>query len=238
MANDEFLNKTGLSYFKSKLDTKINSVDTKATNIGNTVSSLSATVSSLQQTKANSADVYSKSEADSKFTVTVDTALSSASTNPVQNKVVNTKITSIESDTACNLFDTSTIANASGVGITRTNNNDGSISYSGTATSVTFQGLGKQNLTAGTYTFSGHPTKSTSKRYAYQIYKDNALWKTVSSDMYIGTNSFKFSVTAAGLYAVGVYLAKNEAIDEKFYSHLEKGSTAHTYLFEEVQICH
>lgn len=66
--------------------------------------------------------------------VTVDDALSSTSTNPVQNKVVTSNLTDIRKETTVNLLKP-TFETVTQNGVTCTNNGDGTYTLNGTATS-------------------------------------------------------------------------------------------------------
>ncbi|MDY5819626.1 MAG: hypothetical protein SPK26_16565 [Treponema sp.] len=65
--------------------------------------------------------------------ITVDTALSSTSTNPVQNKVVTSNLTDIRKETTVNLLNP-TLRTTTQDGVTCTNNGDGTYTFNGTAT--------------------------------------------------------------------------------------------------------
>ena len=69
--------------------------------------------------------------------VAVDTALSTTSTNPVQNKVVTSNLTDIRKETTVNLLKP-TLQTTTQNGITCTNNGDGTYTLNGTATAFTF----------------------------------------------------------------------------------------------------
>ena len=127
----------------------------------------------------------------------VDSDISTTSTNPVQNKAVGLKFQGVDSEISGinsvlnstedeiativneygskNLVDTSLIPNATkiGGGVTRTNNGDGSITYSGTSTvtnTIYLPLMEEQNLGKGTYIFTPNPM--TDETYTYQIYKN------------------------------------------------------------------
>lgn len=90
--------------------------------------------------------------------ITVDTALSSTSTNPVQNKVVTSNLTDIRKETTVNLLNP-TLQTTTQNGVTCTNNGDGTYTLNGTATSnVRFQFGIDDNLIVGkTYKALGIP---------------------------------------------------------------------------------
>lgn len=69
--------------------------------------------------------------------ITVDTALSSTSTNPVQNKVVTSNLTDIRKETTVNLLNP-TLQTTTQNGVTCTNNGDGTYTLNGTATGNVF----------------------------------------------------------------------------------------------------
>ena len=90
--------------------------------------------------------------------VTVDDALSSTSTNPVQNKVVNSNFIDIRKETTVNLLNP-TLQTTTLNGVTCTNNGDGTYTFKGTATSTARFEFGiDDNLIAGkTYKVLGIP---------------------------------------------------------------------------------
>lgn len=90
--------------------------------------------------------------------VTVDDALSSTSTNPVQNKVVNSNFIDIRKETTVNLLNP-TLQTTTLNGVTCTNNGDGTYTFNGTATSTARFEFGiDDNLIAGkTYKVLGIP---------------------------------------------------------------------------------
>lgn len=74
--------------------------------------------------------------------ITVDTALSSTSTNPVQNKVVTSNLTDIRKETTVNLLNP-TLQTTTQNGVTCTNNGDGTYTLNGTATGGVFFDINK-----------------------------------------------------------------------------------------------
>ena len=131
----------------------------------------------------------------------VDSALSTTSTNTIQNKAVGLKFQGVDSEISGinsvlnstadeiativnaygskNLVDTSLIPNSIGIGggVTRKNNGDGSITYSGTSTvnhAIYLPLMEGQNLGKGTYIFTPNPM--TAATYIYQIYKNGKYW--------------------------------------------------------------
>lgn len=83
--------------------------------------------------------------------VTVDDALSSTSTNPVQNKVVTSNLTDIRKETTVNLLKP-TFETVTQNGVTCTNNGDGTYTLNGTATVVpTFFIVDKLTVNKGSY---------------------------------------------------------------------------------------
>ena len=164
----------------------------------------------------------------------VDSALSATSTNPVQNKAVGLKFQGVDSEISGinsvlnstadeiativnaygskNLVDTSLITSAIGIGggVTRTNNGDGSITYSGTSTvthAIYLPLMEEQNLGKGTYIFTPNPM--TAATYIYQIYKNGKYWKNYALTQTI-------EITEAGKYSFGVAIKSNATISNTF----------------------
>lgn len=109
-----------------------------------------------------------------------------------------------------NLVDTSLIPNSTGGGVTRKNNGDGSITYSGTST-LTYTTylplMAGQNLGKGTYIFTPNPT--TAATYTYQIYKNGSYWKN-----FVATQTIE--ITEAGKYSIGLALNSKATISNTF----------------------
>lgn len=162
----------------------------------------------------------------------VDSDISTTSTNPVQSKAVGLKFQDVDSEItginsvlnstadeiativneygSKNLADYSLIPNSTGGGITRKNNGDGSITYSGTSTLTTTTYLplmAGQSLGAGTYIFTSNPTTTAS--YTYQIYKNGSYWKGITVNQAI-------EITEAGKYSIGIALNSNATINNTF----------------------
>lgn len=113
-----------------------------------------------------------------------------------------------------NLLNSSLLKNSTAAGITRTNNGDGSITYSGTSTlsNDTFIPImASQLLDPGTYIFSANTTTSTS--YSYQIYKNKAYWKNIDI-------SNPIEIMESAVYAIGIVLKANSSISDTFKSML------------------
>lgn len=159
--------------------------------------------------------------------ITVDSALSTTSTNPVQNKVINSKCVDIENAIATNLIDTSKITSTTVYGVTRTNNGDGRISYAGTNTLTTARYLALMNdrtLSAGTYTFTHNGVANNGfVPTAYQLYKDGTYFKTIDVTKPI-------TIDADGQYSIGAAIAKGATVDVTYRPMLERGSVAHNYV--------
>ena len=128
-----------------------------------------------------------KKKLDRMTAIVVDDSISTTSTNVIQNKAVGLKFQGVDSEISGinsvlnstadeiativngygskNLVDTSLIPNSTGGGITRKNNGDGSITYSGTST-LTYTTylplMAGQSLGAGTYIFTPNPTTTAS----------------------------------------------------------------------------
>lgn len=162
----------------------------------------------------------------------VDSDISTTSTNPVQSKAVGLKFQDVDSEItginsvlnstadeiativneygSKNLADYSLIPNSTGGGITRKNNGDGSITYSGTSTLTTTTYLplmAGQSLGAGTYIFTPNPTTTAS--YTYQMYKNGSYWKNFAVTQPI-------EITEAGKYSIGLALNSKAAISNTF----------------------
>lgn len=162
----------------------------------------------------------------------VDSALSATSTNPVQNKAVGLKFHGVDSEISGinsvlnstadeiativnaygskNLADTSLISNSIRNGVTRKNNGDGSITYSGTSTAtnaIYLPLMGDQNLGKGTYIFTPNPM--TAATYIYQIYKNGSYWKNYALTQTI-------EITEAGKYSIGIAIKSNATISNTF----------------------
>ena len=164
--------------------------------------------------------------------IAVDDSISTTSTNLVQNKAVGMKFQGVDSEISGinsvlnstadeiaaivnvygskNLVDTSLIPNSAGGGVTRKNNGDGSITYSGTST-LTYTTylplMAGQNLGKGTYIFTPNPT--TAATYTYQIYKNGSYWKN-----FVATQTIE--ITEAGKYSIGLALNSKATISNTF----------------------
>ena len=163
----------------------------------------------------------------------VDSGISTTSTNPVQNNAVGLKFQGVDSEISGinsvlnstadeiativneygskNLVDTSLIPSAIGIGggVTRTNNGDGSITYSGTSTvthAIYLPLMEEQNLGKGTYIFTPNPM--TAATYTYQIYKNGRYWTN-----FVVTQTIE--ITEAGKYSFGIGI-KSKDISNTF----------------------
>ena len=175
-----------------------------------------------------------KKKLDGMAEIVVDDSISITSTNAIQNKAVGLKFQGIDSEISGinsvlnstedeiativneygskNLVDTSLIPNSTGIGgnVTRTNNGDGSITYSGTSTvtnTIYLPLMENQNLGKGTYIFTPNPM--TDETYVYQIYKDGHYWKN-----YVLTQTIE--ITEAGKYSIGIAIKSNPTISNTF----------------------
>lgn len=175
-----------------------------------------------------------KKKLDGMAAIVVDDSISTTSTNAIQNNAVGLKFQGVDSEISeinstlastaneittivneygsKNLVDTSLIPNAIkiGGGITRKNNGDGSITYSGTSTvtnAVYLPLMEGQNLGKGTYIFTPNPM--TDETYTYQIYKDGRYWKN-----YVLTQTIE--ITEAGKYSIGLAIKSNPTISNTF----------------------
>lgn len=163
-----------------------------------------------------------------------DDSISTTSTNVIQNKAVGLKFQGVDSEISGinsvlnstadeiativnaygskNLVDTSLIPNATkiGGGVTRTNNGDGSITYSGTSTvtnTIYLPLMEEQNLGKGTYIFTPNPM--TDGTYVYQIYKNGRYWNNIVVTQII-------EITEAGKYSIGIAIKSNPTISNTF----------------------
>lgn len=129
----------------------------------------------------------------------------------LSNKADETEVaTIVNAYGSKNLVDTSLIPNSTGGGVTRKNNGDGSITYSGTST-LTYTTylplMAGQNLGKGTYIFTPNPTKTAT--YTYQIYKNDSYWKN-----FVVTQTIE--ITEAGKYSIGLALNSKATISNTF----------------------
>lgn len=175
-----------------------------------------------------------KKKLDGMTAIVVDDSISITSTNAIQNKAVGLKFQGVDSEISGinssltaktaeiamivnaygskNLVDTSLITNAIGIGggVTRTNNGDGSITYSGTSTvtrTIYLPLMEEQNLGKGTYIFTPNPM--TDATYIYQIYKNDSYWKNYALTQTI-------EITEAGKYSFGIAIKSNPTINNTF----------------------
>ena len=175
-----------------------------------------------------------KKKLDGMTAIVVDDSISTTSMNAIQNKAVGLKFQGVDSEISGinsvlnstadeiativneygskNLADTSLIPNAIkiGGGVTRTNNGDGSITYSGTSTvtnTIYLPLMEEQNLGKGTYIFTPNPM--TDATYVYQIYKDGHYWNN-----YVLTQTIE--ITEAGKYSIGVAIKSGASISNTF----------------------
>lgn len=137
----------------------------------------------------------------------------------LSNKADETEVaTIVNAYGSKNLVDTSLIPNSTGGGVTRKNNGDGSITYSGTST-LTYTTylplMAGQNLGKGTYIFTPNPT--TAATYTYQIYKNGSYWKN-----FVVTQTIE--ITEAGKYSIGLALNSKAAISNTFKPMLRYAS--------------
>lgn len=175
-----------------------------------------------------------KKKLDGMAKIVVDDSISTTSTNAIQNKAVGLKFQGVDSEISGinsalnytadeiativneygskNLVDTSLIPDATGIGggVTRKNNGDGSITYSGTSTvthAIYLPLMEGQNLGKGTYIFTPNPM--TDATYIYQIYKNGSYWKN-----YVLTQTIE--ITEAGKYSIGLGIKSNATISNTF----------------------
>lgn len=113
-------------------------------------------------------------------TVTVDSALSSTSANPVQNKIVTAEISALKTETTVNLLNP-TLETTTKNGVTCTNNGDGTYTLNGTATeSISFILIYKKNpsfMEAGiVYKVTGCPNGGDIYSYMMELSYDGNLF--------------------------------------------------------------
>lgn len=182
-----------------------------------------------------------KKKLDGMAAIVVDDSISTTSTNAIQNKAVGLKFQGVDSEISVinsvlnstvdeietivneygskNLVDTSLIpsAIAIGGGVTRKNNGDGSITYSGTPTvtnAIYLPLMEEQNLGKGTYIFTPNPM--TSATYTYQIYKNGSYWNN-----FVETQTIE--ITEAGKYSFGIGI-RSKSISNTFKPMLRYAS--------------
>lgn len=175
-----------------------------------------------------------KKKLDEMAAIVVDDSISTTSTNAIQSKAVGLKFQGVDSEISGinsvlnstadeiativneygskNLVDTSLIPNSIGIGggVTRKNNGDGSITYSGTSTvthTIYLPLMEGQNLGKGTYIFTPNPM--TAATYTYQIYKNGSYWKN-----FVVTQTIE--ITEAGKYSFGVAIKSEASISNTF----------------------
>lgn len=173
-----------------------------------------------------------KKKLDGMTAIVADDSISTTSTNAIQNKAVGLKFQGVDSEISGinsvlnsiadeiativneygskNLLNSSLLANSTTNGITRENNGDGSITYTGTSTlsnDILAPLMASQTLKPGTYIFSANATISTS--YSYQIYKNKTYWK--------GINITKpIEITESAAYTIGIVLGSKASINNTF----------------------
>lgn len=173
-----------------------------------------------------------KKKLDGMTAIVVDDSISTTSMNAIQNKAVGLKFQGVDSEISGinsvlnstadeiativnaygskNLADPSLILTATVNGVTRKNNGDGSITYSGTSTAnhaIYLALIEVPNLGKGTYIFTPNPM--TAATYTYQIYKNGSYWKNV-----VVTQTIE--ITEAGKYSFGVAIKSNATISNTF----------------------
>ena len=228
-------NTSSISTINTNLTKKQNTL-TAGANItisGTTISAKDTTYSVATTSTNGLMSKDDKKKLDGMATIVVDDSISTTSTNVIQNKAVGLKFQGVDSEISGinsvlnstadeiativneygskNLVDTSLIPNATkiGGGVTRTNNGDGSITYSGTSTvtnAIYLPLMEEQNLGKGTYIFTPNPM--TDETYVYQIYKNGRYWNNV-----VVTQTIE--ITEAGKYSIGIAI-KSKPINNTF----------------------
>ena len=225
-------NTSSISTINTNLTKKQNTL-TAGANItisGTTISAKDTTYSVATTSTNGLMSKDDKKKLDGMAAIVVDDSISTTSTNAIQNKAVGLKFQGVDSEISGinsvlnstadeiativnaygskNLVDYSLFQNSTSGGITRKNNNDGSITYSGTSTLTTTTYLplmSRQSLGAGTYIFTPNPTTTAS--YDYKIYKNGIYWKRISRVI---------EITEAGEYSIHITLELNESISNTF----------------------
>lgn len=207
---------------------------TNITISGTTISAKDTTYSAATTSAAGLMSKDDKKKLDGMTAIVVDDSISTTSMNAIQNKAVGLKFQGVDSEISGinssltaktaeiamivnaygskNLVDTSLITSAIGIGggVTRKNNGDGSITYSGTSTAnhaIYLPLMEGQNLGKGTYIFTPNPM--TAATYIYQIYKDGRYWNNYALTQTI-------EITEAGKYSFGVAIKSNATISNTF----------------------
>lgn len=149
-----------------------------------------ADVETALANKADKSTTYTKTEVDAALagklnTADVDVALSSTSTNPVQNKAVQAPIARLVDAGAKNLaaIETSTPHVSNGITFTASN---GLINASGTASDsadAVFAVFGDKTLKPGNYCVSGCPSGGAIGKYRIDLVVDGNVYRDVGSDV-------------------------------------------------------
>lgn len=144
----------------------------------------------IDTTYAPQSTTYTKGQVDTALaaklnTADVDAALSSTSTNPVQNKVVQAPVARLVDAGAKNLaaIETSTPHVSNGVTFTASN---GLINASGTASDsadAAFVVFGDKTLKPGNYCVSGCPSGGAIGKYRIDLVVDGNVYRDVGSDV-------------------------------------------------------
>ena len=207
---------------------------TAGTNItisGATISAKDTTYSAATTTAAGLMSATDKTKLNGIATgankTVVDTALSTTSTNPVQNKTVGIEFQGISNRIATNLIDVSRIPSTTAYGVTRTVYSNGKIVFTGTNTLSNDYFLvlmASRTLSAGKYRFTPNGTAiSGSAPTVYQLYKDGKYFKGISPSSVI-------TIDTDATYGIGAVIKSQATINTAFYPMLEVGSDAHDYV--------
>ena len=208
---------------------------TAGTNItisGTMISAKDTTYDAATTTTAGLMSKDDKKKLDGMDAIVVDDSISTTSTNAIQNKAVGLKFQGVDSEISGinsaltaktaeiamivneygskNLADPSLIFNATVNGVTRNNNGDGSITYSGTSTvthPIYLPLIETPNLGKGMYIFTPNPMIDAT--YTYQIYKNGVYWNNYALTQTI-------EITEAGKYSFGVAIKSNATISNTF----------------------
>lgn len=235
-------NTSSISTINANVAKKQNTL-TAGTNItisGTTINAKDTTYSAATSSTNGLMSKDDKKKLDRMTAIVVDDSISTTSTNVIQNKAVGLKFQGVDSELSGinsvlnstadeiativneygskNLLNSSLLANSTTNGITRKNNGDGSITYTGTSTlsnNILAPLMASKTLKPGTYIFSANATTSTS--YSYQIYKNKTYWK--------GINITKpIEITESAAYTIGIVLGSKASINNTFKPMLRYAS--------------
>lgn len=141
--------------------------------------------------------------------ITVDSAFSDTSTNPVQNKVVNSLKETFTNQSKvngavnmCPNNGTSQVIN----GVTFTVNDDKSVTVNGTATAsiYAFEFVSNLTLPAGVYKITGCPDSGSVSTYRIQVYNSASGSNVMTAEDVGNGRAFRLSTTGKLLVRIGI----------------------------------